>query len=832
MRLERETLWMSVGEFDEWKKNVEKSTISQFVRTHISRSVSGTVTTFTCHRSGILKGRPRKLRRTKLNGSKKVGGLCPAQISVRQSRNDKACAVSYIKTHLGHPVGDEKELGYVFLSREERLRVAEKIAAGVPFERILDDITSPDVGGDRLKLINRQDLVNISLAHKLKKQPFRGNLFEQPAVDVEAFVREYADSILLYKKPDEVVDPRHPSLAADDFVLIIMTELQREMLRSYGNNVVAVDGARAATGCQFVLQSVLVLDEYREAFPAAFAISNRADETVLDIFLTCVREKVGVLRPSTLVTSMQQSCYESWRRIMATPGQRLYCTWHVNQAWLEQLKQVTNKEKQYKLKQKLYDLRLEAYRVPFAEKLQAFLADVDEETRGFVDYFKRRFAGTAAYWANCYRTCRVESFDAVVRHLHGEERNAETLPGMLKALKKYLQQREVDCQIKKIRGKLTPKLKRLRSRHDSIEKCRNFVMIERTKPDEWLVSSFSGQDAVAELYAVQRVERQCDECTLYCEKCDICFHEYRCSCRDSIKKANMCVHIHGLGIFLKSGRKATASEDANVTTSDCDSHSVNADAAATEPTVIKVDSNSADKTVTPVKIHTGPTWAERDCNPEALCHQIRIEDTPVLFESDLSSIDSVGILANPAVPSEVIDPTESDWCFDFEYGSVHITFASDPSDSEVALAPASLQGLDRVEPDAGLMHADWYLNGECDAMSSAAEHKQPSMAGMSNMSDEFEMGKDNLQESILVNPMDSPWCLGSDCGSMYSAAVSESTFMELYPTSGAESIPIAGASQVPKDREHFRDEMLSVLHDAESTEELNNMINKFIDQIT
>jgi hypothetical protein len=191
-------------------------------------------------------------------GTKKLGGLCPAEICVRETTAG-FCSVTYTKTHIGHTTADEKELAYVFLNQSEREKIGEQLAAGVPFDRILRENSS-----GRLKPLNRQDLKNISRALRLNSV----RICSKPNLDtfpdsMDSFVDKYHDSILYYEVNDD-----------NTFSLVLMTQTQRKMLEFYGYDVIAVDSCDSGAQTRFSLLSIFVLDEYKEAFPVAFAISN------------------------------------------------------------------------------------------------------------------------------------------------------------------------------------------------------------------------------------------------------------------------------------------------------------------------------------------------------------------------------------------------------------------------------------------------------------------------------------------------------------------------------------------------------------------------------
>ena len=57
----------------------------------------------------------------------------------------------------------------------------------------------------------------------------------------------------------------------------------------------------------FLLITLMVLDEYDEGIPIAWAITNREDQSVLVEFFKSIKSKVGNLSPSSCQTVLTSS---------------------------------------------------------------------------------------------------------------------------------------------------------------------------------------------------------------------------------------------------------------------------------------------------------------------------------------------------------------------------------------------------------------------------------------------------------------------------------------------------------------------------------------------
>ncbi|GFT88086.1 hypothetical protein NPIL_405931 [Nephila pilipes] len=69
----------------------------------------------------------------------------------------------------------------------------------------------------------------------------------------------------------------------------------------------------------FDLETVLVLDDKREGFPAAFILSNRQDSKALSIAFVAIKEYVSI-SPKVLITNDTESFSIAWRTAFGVLG--------------------------------------------------------------------------------------------------------------------------------------------------------------------------------------------------------------------------------------------------------------------------------------------------------------------------------------------------------------------------------------------------------------------------------------------------------------------------------------------------------------------------------
>lgn len=201
-------------------------------------------------------------------------------------------SVVYNINHYGH----EKELAHVRISKQTKDQIAAKLKQGVAKEKILDDIR--DSVGDRFHrehLIDKRDMFNIEKAYGLENIQRHQNDQES----VMSYIREWEESgdnpILYYKLQGD--EDKENRLGKDDFIIILQTEYQKQMLVQFGFKGVCCDTTHNTTGYDFKLTSLLVTDEFEEGIPVAFCLSNHEDYHFMTIYFKYIRINSSFISP-------------------------------------------------------------------------------------------------------------------------------------------------------------------------------------------------------------------------------------------------------------------------------------------------------------------------------------------------------------------------------------------------------------------------------------------------------------------------------------------------------------------------------------------------------
>ena len=118
--------------------------------------------------------------------------------------------------------------------------------------------------------------------------------------------------VLLHKVQGEELCIEMENLRKEDMLLVIQTEFLRDMMVKFGNNIVCLDATHGTTMYNFLLITAIIVDEYGEGVPVAWALSNREDKIALVNFLKSVKTKVGNLSPNIIMSDCAEQYYVAW----------------------------------------------------------------------------------------------------------------------------------------------------------------------------------------------------------------------------------------------------------------------------------------------------------------------------------------------------------------------------------------------------------------------------------------------------------------------------------------------------------------------------------------
>lgn len=138
---------------------------------------------------------------------------------------------------------------------------------------------------------------------------------------------------------------------------------------------------------------------------------------------------------------------------------------------------------------------------------------------------------------------KVERWHRAIKHDEGDGKIIKRLDKSFCLILKALNTKLVNRVITLEKGKMTSKIKDINERHKRSENLNPEYVIEIEEKKKWVVpSEKSIGSAYLETYDVVRKE-SC-ACEIRCNDCNICIHEFHCSCPDYAIKFVICKHIH------------------------------------------------------------------------------------------------------------------------------------------------------------------------------------------------------------------------------------------------------------------------------------------------
>ncbi|GFW28101.1 MULE domain-containing protein [Trichonephila clavipes] len=173
-----------------------------------------------CHRSGVSTIKSERKRNEKIGGSVKCGKTYPAfMTSIREQQQEAIITVEYQSVHAGH----EMEVGKLNLHGDDRRNLAALLKAGVPSTKIIEDIQNKCLPTERLGLLTKKDLHNVSHSFKLDKAVLHSEDSISVDLQVKKMQRDSYNPILVYKPVGSALT-NNPLIKKQDLILCIMTE--------------------------------------------------------------------------------------------------------------------------------------------------------------------------------------------------------------------------------------------------------------------------------------------------------------------------------------------------------------------------------------------------------------------------------------------------------------------------------------------------------------------------------------------------------------------------------------------------------------------------------
>ncbi|XP_042149329.1 uncharacterized protein LOC8043964 [Ixodes scapularis] len=475
----------------------------------------------------------------KSQGSCKIGNKCFSSMIVTTQGQVKD--VVYQKQHYGH----DMDVGHLTLTDKEKAEIAGKLSQGVPIKVIMKDIRTSISGPLRpLHLLERPQVHNIKRQFNITYSE-RCHQDDHRSVGIWAQVMMSQDnSLVKLFKQQGMADPTG-QLSERDFALVLMTEPQQELLQKLGTDKICIDSTHGTTGYDFLLTTLLVVDEFGSGVPCAYLLSNRADAIMMKIFFEAVREAVGVISAKVFMSDDASEFYNAWSAVMSPAERQLLCTWHVDKNWKLNIRKLVEGQELMASVYKAVRVLLECQdQEEFEELLKAFVDCKDPSLKLFLDYFKAHYAKRPHLWAFCYRkgagintNMYIEAMHKTLKHCYLEGKKNKRVDKLISALIDMTYDKLFQRLVKLCKGKPTTRIARINRSHLAALKMdvKDVLLLEG---DAWSVKSQSINSLV---YRVSRVQgEKCKGCHLQCEACKTCVHDYTCTCLEHVACLTIC----------------------------------------------------------------------------------------------------------------------------------------------------------------------------------------------------------------------------------------------------------------------------------------------------
>jgi len=503
---------------------------------------------FYCNRSGNHESKGHTKRQIKLQGSCKAASTCIAHIKAIQNTLTDEIVVEYCSTHNSHDLN----LCHLPVPEDIKHFIAAKLQDGVSLDRILDDVrnnsTSPGVG--RQHLVTKQDINNIK--RKLNLQCVQKN--PNDLMSVFTWVQELKslpyNPIVVFKPQEEESSLHIPSgsLTNNTFLLGIQTEYQRDAMQHYGNKLICMDSTHGTNIYDFLLISIIVVDDYGEGLPVAWAISNHEDTCVLLHFLQALKTKVNEIHPTIFMSDDAQQYYTAWCTVFGGTPPKLLCMWHVDRSWRKSLNEyIDSSQSRVEIYHQLRVLLLEQNKTEFHMNLQRFMSYLHKNHFCYYEYFKRTYVKRCEQWATCYRIGCIantnmftESFHRLLKVVYLEGKQNRRVDTLLNTLLRIARNLIYEQITKEEKGKLSHRKCEITKRHKEAVKIFHICTVSQEADLEWKVQS---QSSKGTNYRITKSPTCCN-CKLNCSQCGACSHIYNCSCIDYALHNTVCKHIH------------------------------------------------------------------------------------------------------------------------------------------------------------------------------------------------------------------------------------------------------------------------------------------------
>ena len=175
------------------------------------------------------------------------------------------------------------------------------------------------------------------------------------------------------------------------------------------------------------------------------------------------------------------------------------------------------------------------------------------KTKEFTSYFEKVYACQKKQQALCYRSgsgvntnMYVEAFHRVLKYVYLHGRVNRRLDTLVFILLKFARDKGYDRLIKLSKGKAgIHRMRTIRDRHQT-SSTMSPACIEQIREGHWQIKSDKTKDSSIYTVTVQRESITLPCCSIMCNQCQICIHQFSCICMDFLVRTTIYKHIHSV----------------------------------------------------------------------------------------------------------------------------------------------------------------------------------------------------------------------------------------------------------------------------------------------
>ena len=268
------------------------------------------------------------------------------------------------------------------------------------------------------------------------------------------------------------------------------------MAQKFAAKGIAIDATHGTTSYDFLLTTIMVIDEFGQGFPVAWCLFNHEDFTHMCIFYRYIKQNCGTLCPTWIMSDTAGQFYNAWVGIMGGKPSRLLCTWHVDRAWQEELR---SKVKDLMVAAEIYKMLRtvlqETDNVLFQDYFNQLLRKLPSLNPDFNAYFLKEWAEKKEMWVYRYRkgmgintNIVVEAFHRVFKYNYLKGKVNKRVDKCLINLLKFVRDKLFQRFVKLTKGRSCNKIKVINDRHSRAMKL-SVESVEDVEEGKWSVKS-------------------------------------------------------------------------------------------------------------------------------------------------------------------------------------------------------------------------------------------------------------------------------------------------------------------------------------------------------